>query len=150
MVITFTVILFGLAAFIYPLRRNVFFLLNSALIIGVAYWLENHYFTAPLFNPKTFLLFVVFQVTFANVTTFFAYGIDKYAAIKGAGIKGAWRVRENDLHMMEFLGGWMGAWLAQKVFHHKTSKKSFQSMYKLMIVMEFAAVYVILKFLNLL
>lgn len=150
MVITFTAVLFGLAALIYPLRRNSFFLLNSALIVGAAWFLETHYFTAPVFNPKTFLLFVVFQVVFANITTFFAYWVDKRAAIKGAGIKGAWRVRENDLHMMEFLGGWIGAWLGQKVFRHKTAKKSFQAMYKLMIVLEFAAVYAILKFLNLL
>ncbi len=145
MVITFTAILFGLAAVIYPLRRNRFFLLNSAMIIGAAWFLETYCFTAPAFNPKTFLLFVVFQVIFANITTFIAYGVDKRAAVRGA-----WRVRENDLHLMEFLGGWIGAWLGQKVFHHKTSKKSFQAMYKLMIVMEFAAVYAILKFLNLL
>lgn len=150
MVITFSAILLGLAALIYPLRRNSFFLLNSALIIGTAYFFETHYFTAPVFNPKTFLLFVVFQAVFANITTFIAYGVDKRAAIKGAGIKGAWRVRENDLHMMEFLGGWIGAWAGQKVFNHKTAKKSFQAMYKLMIVLEFAAVYAILKFLNLL
>lgn len=145
MVITFTAILFGLAAFIYPLRRNCLFLLNSTLIIGTAYYLENHYFTAPIFHHKTIMLFVVFQFVFANITTFFAYGVDKYAAIKGR-----WRVRENDLHMMEFLGGWIGAFVAQRLFHHKTSKKSFQNMYKLMIVMEFAAVYAIIKFLNLL
>ncbi len=150
MVITFTAVLLGLAALIYPLRRNSFFLLNSALIIGTAYFLETHYFTTSIFSYKTLLLFVVFQVVFANITTFVAYGIDKRAAVKGAGIKGAWRVRENDLHMMEFLGGWIGAWAGQKVFRHKVSKKSFQAMYKLMIVMEFAAVYAILKFLNLL
>ena len=64
------------------------------------------------------LLFVVFQVVFANITTFIAYGIDKRAAIRGD-----WRVKENDLHLMEFLGGWIGAWLGQKFFNHKTSKK---------------------------
>ncbi|MBQ8661416.1 MAG: DUF1294 domain-containing protein [Alphaproteobacteria bacterium] len=79
-----------------------------------------------------------------NVTTFIAYGLDKRAARRGA-----WRVPERDLHLLEFLGGWIGAWAAQKFFRHKTSKKSYQAMYKLMIVMEFAAVYFILKFLHL-
>ena len=50
---------------------------------------------------------------------------------------------------MEFLGGWVGAWLGQKFFNHKTSKKSFLAMYKLMIIMEIVAVYLILKFLKL-
>ena len=144
MVITFTAILFGLAAVIYPLRSNRFFLLNSAMVIGTAWFVETHYFTTSIFSYKTMLLFVVFQVVFANITTFIAYGIDKRAAIRGA-----WRVKENDLHLMEFLGGWIGAWLGQKFFNHKTSKKSFLAMYKLMIVMEIIAVYLILSFLKL-
>lgn len=144
MVITFTTILLGLAALIYPLRRNRFFLLNSSLVIGAAYFLETHYFTAPVFHYKTVLLFAVFQIISMNITTFVAYGLDKRAARRGD-----WRVPERDLHLLEFLGGWIGAWIAQKVFRHKTSKKSYQAMYKLMIVMEFAAVYFILKFLHL-
>ena len=145
MVITFSVVLLGLAAFIYPLRRNNFFLLSSAMIIGSAYYVETHFFTAPAFHPKTFLLFLVFQLFFINICTFIAYWTDKRAAQKKT-----WRIRENDLHMLEFMGGWIGAFVGQKVFHHKTSKKSYQLMYKLMIVMEFAAIYVILKILKLL
>ncbi len=144
MVMTFTAILLGLAALIYPLRRNRFYLLNSALIIGVAWFLETHYFTAPAFTWKTVLLFIVFQVVSINFTTFVAYGIDKRAARRGD-----WRVPERDLHLLEFLGGWIGAWIAQRFFRHKTAKRSYQAIYKLMIIMEFAAVYVILKFLHL-
>lgn len=144
MVITFTAILLGLAALIYPLRRNRFFLLSSAMIIGSAYFIETHYFTTSLFSYKTMMLFVVFQLFFINISTFIAYWADKRAAVRGA-----WRVPENDLHMLEFLGGWIGAYLAQRLFRHKTSKKSYQSMYKLMIVLEFAAIYFILKFLHL-
>lgn len=144
MVITFTTILLGLAALIYPLRRNAFFLLNSAAVIGAAWFIETHWFRTSVFSSKTALLFVVFQIVSMNVTTFIAYGLDKRAARRGA-----WRVPERDLHLLEFLGGWIGAWVAQKFFRHKTSKKSYQAMYKLMIVMEFAAVYFILKFLHL-
>ena len=144
MVITFTTVLLGLAALIYPLRRNVFYLLSSGMVIGAAWWLEQCCFTTSLFSFKTLLLFVVFHLVAVNFSTFVAYGVDKRAAQRGA-----WRVREADLHILEFIGGWMGAWVGQKFFHHKTAKKSFQNMYKLMIVMEIVAVYVILNYLNL-
>ena len=141
MTIAFTVILLGLAALIYPLRKNRFYLLNSALIIGAAYFIETHYFRVQnVLSYKTLLLFAVFQIVTINLTTFVAYGVDKRAAIKKQ-----WRVAENDLHMLEFWGGWIGAWLAQKIFHHKTAKKSFQNMYRLMIVLEFAAIWLIIK-----
>lgn len=141
MTIAFTVILLGLAALIYPLRKNRFYLLNSALIIGAAYFIETHYFRVQnVLSYKTLLLFAVFQIVTINLTTFVAYGVDKRAAIKKQ-----WRVAENDLHMLEFLGGWIGAWLAQKIFHHKTAKKSFQNMYRLMIVLELAAIWLIIK-----
>ena len=145
MVITFTVILLGLAALVRPLQRNRFYLLNCAMVIGAAYFVETHYFTAPPFHWKTLLLLVVFQMVFINITTFAAYGIDKRAAKRGK-----WRISENNLHTLEFLGGWLGAYVAQKIYRHKTSKTSYRRMYKLMIVMEFAAVYVILKLLHLL
>lgn len=146
MTIIFTAILLGLAALIQPLRYNRFYLLNSALVIGAAYYVENHYFRVQnIFSYKIILLFVVFQLICVNITTFIAYGVDKRAAMKKR-----WRVPEKDLHLLEFLGGWIGAWLAQKFFKHKTAKKSFQNIYKLMIVLEFAAIGIILKFLGLL
>ncbi len=146
MVLAFTAILFGLAVLIQPLQRNRFYLLNSALVIAAAWFVENHYFRIHnIFSYKTILLFLVFQVVCVNITTFVAYGVDKKAAKQGQ-----WRVPEKDLHTLEFLGGWIGAWLAQKFFRHKTAKKSYQRMYKLMIVMEFIALWLILKFLHLL
>ena len=114
------------------------------MVIGSAYFIESHYFKTSLFSTKTFLLFIVFHLVAINISTFIAYGTDKKAAQRGG-----WRVSEKDLHMLEFLGGWLGAWLGQRFFHHKTSKKSYMATYKLMIVMEFAAIYFILKFLGL-
>lgn len=144
MVITFSAILLGLLALIQPLQRNRFYMLNCALIIGIAYFLETHYFRTSLFTYKTFLLFIVFQIVSINFTTFIAYWVDKRAAQKRK-----WRVSEKDLHMLEFLGGWLGAYVAQKTFNHKTSKKNYQRMFKVMIIMEFAAIFAILKFLAL-
>lgn len=144
MVITFTAILLGLTALIRPLQRNRFFVLNSAIIIGSAYFIETHYFTTSVFSYKTIMLFLVFQIISINITTFIAYWVDKRAAQRGA-----WRVSENNLHLLEFMGGWIGAYFGQKLLHHKSSKKNYQRMYKVMIVMEFAAIYFILKFLHL-
>ncbi len=142
MTITFTAILLGLAAIIQPLRYNKFYLLNTALIIGSAYFFENHcYRINNVFTYKILLLFLVFWLLSINFTTFIAYGVDKKAAIKKT-----WRVPEKDLHLLEFLGGWVGAWIAQKFFHHKTAKKSYQSIYRLMIVLELVAIYGLLKF----
>ena len=119
MTIGFTAILLGLAAIIYPLRNNKFYLLNAALIIGAAYFFENNCFRVTnIFNYKTLLLFLLFWIVATNFTTFVAYGVDQRAAIKKT-----WRVPEKDLHMLEFLGGWIGAWVGQKFFRHKTAKK---------------------------
>ena len=147
MAIAFLLILLGLAVLIQPLRYNRFYLLNAAVVTGAAYWTETHYFRISpehILSYKTFLIFLVFYITCINLTTIFAYGVDKLAArVNG------WRVPEKDLHMLEFLGGWIGAFIAQHLFHHKTSKKSFQKMYHLMIVFEIAAVAFILFFFGL-
>ena len=145
MVITFSTILLGLLALIRPLQRNRFFILNSALIIGAAYFIETHYFTASVFSYKTIMLFLVFQLISINVVTFIAYGVDKRAAVRGN-----WRVPEIQLHTLEFLGGWSGALLAQRLFRHKTKKRSYQSMFWFILLMQAAAVYVILRYLGLL
>ena len=146
MTLAFAVILLGLAFLVPPLRYNKFYLINAALVIGAAYFTENNWFRINnLLTYKTLLVFVVFQLVCINITTFVAYGVDKHAAIKKT-----WRVPEKDLHTLEFLGGWFGAWLGQKFFHHKTSKKSFQHVYHLMIVLEFAAIYLILHFFKIL
>ena len=82
------------------------------------------------------MLFLVFHLICINLTTFIAYGVDKHAAINNQ-----WRIPENDLHVLEFLGGWIGAFIGQRFFNHKTSKKSFQAMYLLMIILEFLFVW---------
>lgn len=59
-----------------------------------------------------------------NLITFFVYWTDKYAAQKGR-----WRTAENTLHLLGLLGGWPGAWFAQHVLRHKSSKESFRTTY---------------------
>lgn len=59
-----------------------------------------------------------------NLLTFFVYWLDKYAAQKGR-----WRTAENTLHLFGLLGGWPGAWFAQQLLRHKSSKASFRAAY---------------------
>lgn len=144
MVLTFSVILIGLLFLFRPLRKNNFYMLHTAIVILAAYYVETHYFRASVFAPKTLLLFVVFQFVSINLVTVLAYWVDKRAAVRGA-----WRVPEINLHTLEFLGGWSGALLAQRLFRHKNKKRSYQSMFWFVLLMQAAAVYFILKFLRL-
>lgn len=57
-----------------------------------------------------------------SLVAFVAYWLDKSAAVHGD-----WRIKESTLHMFEVLGGWPGAWLAQRTLHHKNRKISYQS-----------------------
>ena len=42
---------------------------------------------------------------------------------------GAWRTQESTLHMLALTGGWPGAALAQQIFRHKSSKKTFRRVF---------------------
>lgn len=57
----------------------------------------------------------------ACAITFLIYALDKQAARQQAR-----RVPETTLFLLGLLGGWPAAIAAQKVFHHKTRKTSFQ------------------------
>lgn len=63
-----------------------------------------------------------------SLFTFMAYAADK-ARAKSA----EWRVPELTLHGLELIGGWPGAYLAQWVFRHKSSKFSYQLVFWLIV-----------------
>ena len=56
----------------------------------------------------------------ASVVTLVMYGVDKRAAIRGA-----WRVPERTLHILEAVGGFPGALVAQGLFRHKRRKVAY-------------------------
>ncbi|MGJ7488063.1 DUF1294 domain-containing protein [Variovorax sp. LT2P21] len=59
-----------------------------------------------------------------SLLTFFVYGFDKHAAETGR-----WRTQESTLHLLALIGGWPGAWCAQRLFRHKVRKASFMTLY---------------------
>ena len=55
-----------------------------------------------------------------NVISFSLYGLDKRRAKQGL-----WRVRERTLVGITWMMGGVGAWLAMRLFRHKTKHKAF-------------------------
>lgn len=48
-----------------------------------------------------------------------------YAADKRRATRREWRISEATLHLVEFLGGWPGALVAQQVLRHKRQKRGY-------------------------
>ncbi len=67
---------------------------------------------------------VFFYYMIASMFTFLIYVRDKQAAKKTR-----WRTPEKTLHFLSLLGGWPGAILGQQILRHKSSKKSFQTLF---------------------
>ncbi|MGE8212517.1 MAG: DUF1294 domain-containing protein [Stenotrophomonas sp.] len=62
-----------------------------------------------------------------------------YLHDKGAAARNQRRTPENTLHLIALLGGWPGALIGQGLFRHKTSKRSFQAIFWLTVVLNLAA-----------
>jgi uncharacterized membrane protein YsdA (DUF1294 family) len=92
----------------FPLKLIIFILLAAppSVVIFAMGWLSAVY------------------ATIINVITFILYRHDKAQSRIGG-----WRVSESSLHVCELLGGWPAAFVAQRVFRHKTRKMSYQINY---------------------
>ncbi len=71
----------------------------------------------------------------ANLIVFLYYYQDKTSALKND-----WRTPENTLHWLSLIGGWGGAYIAQKIFKHKYKKQSFMLNYKLTVLINCVAI----------
>jgi uncharacterized membrane protein YsdA (DUF1294 family)/cold shock CspA family protein len=76
---------------------------------------------------------VLLAAPLLSALTFFLYWRDKFAAQRGA-----WRTPEDLLHLFSLVGGWPGAWLAQRLLRHKSSKSSFRLTYWASVVLHWA------------
>lgn len=70
-----------------------------------------------------------------SAVSYFTYLFDKAAAGQGRR-----RTPESTLHLVDLLGGWPGALIAQQQFQHKTAKASFQVGFWLTAVVNLAGV----------
>ncbi len=74
-----------------------------------------------------------------NLIVFFVYGLDKLKAKKDM-----WRIPEKTLLLLAFLMGGLGAVLGMRVFHHKTKHKVFTIGVPICLILNLAALYLLL------
>ena len=75
-----------------------------------------------------------------NMITIAVYGIDKRNAVHGK-----WRIRVSTLLTLAAVGGSAGALLAMHLFHHKTRKKKFTIGVPLMLLVQIALFFFLVK-----
>ncbi|ABM04557.1 hypothetical protein DUF1294 [Psychromonas ingrahamii 37] len=75
-----------------------------------------------------------------SFVAFIAYAIDKSAAQKGR-----WRTKESTLHLYSLLGGWPGAFFAQKILGHKLKKDKFKTLYWVTVMVNISVLFCFLS-----
>ncbi len=78
-----------------------------------------------------------------STVTWMAYALDKAAAGRGRQ-----RIREANLHALEFAGGWPGAILAQHKLRHKTRKPAYRVVFWIMVTANIVAMAAWLRLRN--
>jgi uncharacterized membrane protein YsdA (DUF1294 family)/cold shock CspA family protein len=76
-------------------------------------------------------VWLVLWVAACSVASFGIYGYDKAQAQSGGG-----RVPEVVLHLLSAVGGSPGSFVGMRVFHHKTSKPSFQIVFWIIVAVQ--------------
>ena len=74
------------------------------------------------------LLYASIYVLGISLATWFAYAHDKNRAKSGG-----WRVAEAQLHLLELIGGWPAAFIAQRWLRHKSLKSGYQFIFWLIV-----------------
>lgn len=62
----------------------------------------------------------IWFLLFMNILSFSLFGLDKWKAIHHH-----WRISERNLLLSALTGGFIGAFLAMHIFHHKTKHRKF-------------------------
>lgn len=106
-----------------PASWGLLFILAYGVLLAAAVWLDR-------LPPLVFAV-----VAGLSLLAFLAYALDKHAARAGR-----WRTKESTLHLFALAGGWPGAWAAQRLLRHKSSKRSFLLVYRATVALHCAAV----------
>jgi uncharacterized membrane protein YsdA (DUF1294 family) len=85
-------------------------------------------------------IFPFVYVSSLSVFAYSMYRIDKGRAKSGESSR---RIPESNLHLVEFMGGWFGAFIAQRLLFHKNKKLSFQIFFWLIYLSQQAFVYLL-------
>lgn len=101
---------------------GMFLLLAFCIFVAISIFLE-------LLPVEIVYLYVV-----VCIVTFIVYAIDKSAAQNDRR-----RTPEINLHLLSLMGGWPGAFLAQNYLRHKSSKREFQQVYWVTVVINLCA-----------
>ena len=86
---------------------------------------------------ETLPLFVLVIYSISSLLTFILYWLDKRAAENGTQ-----RTPESTLQLLSLVGGWPSGLFAQRIFRHKSTKKSFQFVYWLTVFFNIAVLFV--------
>ena len=90
---------------------------------------------------ETGITILLIYILCVNLAAFAAYGIDKRKAEKNK-----WRIPESVLIMLAVLGGSIGALAGMLVFHHKTKKAKFVVGISAILLIQIAAVIILLTY----
>jgi uncharacterized membrane protein YsdA (DUF1294 family)/cold shock CspA family protein len=112
-----------------PVRASILSYLPIALFVIL------YIVIAIIWQPPYWVLFVYLGTSLLCILI---YSLDKSAAAQGR-----WRVSESALLLLGLAGGWPGAIIAQRLLHHKTKKRSFQSAFAGSIVVNIVAFVVL-------
>jgi uncharacterized membrane protein YsdA (DUF1294 family)/cold shock CspA family protein len=93
-----------------PFFLQQILLLSILPLVSLIHFVERTHNSLPL---------IVYPVM--NILTYALYAVDKSRAKRGD-----WRIPEQNLHLCELTGGWLGGFVAQRRLNHKSTKKSYQ------------------------
>lgn len=84
--------------------------------------------------PTPLIIAASVLYTVMSLITALFYALDKRAARRRTR-----RTPESTLHLLELLGGWPGALIAQQLFKHKRRKRTYMAVFALIILLHLAA-----------
>lgn len=88
----------------------------------------------------TYITAIAIYLVAVNLVTFIMYGVDKHKAQSGK-----WRIPEATLILFSFIGGAAGALLGMLLFHHKTKHPKFYILVPLFLILQLAALFLLMR-----
>ncbi|MDO4449365.1 MAG: DUF1294 domain-containing protein [Moraxella sp.] len=106
-------------------RKQKHGVLNTICVIAMSYF-ALVCIAVLFFN---FSKMILFWYVIMSIASFIAYYTDKQYAKTDD-----WRIPEKTLHIIDVLGGWIGASFAHKFLNHKATKAEFRGMFYITII----------------